>query len=641
MAADVLVGGTRALLGQGLGMGWGDEAEAWLRAKAGEGRYEDILRKIREEYGQYSQENPFTAGLSEFAGGAAPSVAAMMLPGGQPMAAANAGRLAASPAVQKATAGALAKLAALGAGTGAVAGAGSAEEGSRASGAVTGGVGGGVAGAVLPSAMRGAGAGLRWLQERLAPTEAVIANRAAQKMTGALEQSGMSPKDISARMAKDRAMGVPSVVANVSPGAADLAEAVAQRTGRGARKIEEALTEQKVGAKERTYSQVNKRLNPGNYYDDLAKLQAEMRTLSGPAYEKAYSHGEVTDPKVLQYLQLPQFQQGMKEAERLLAAEGRTFDASKPTVEVLDQVKRGIDALIERETDPVTGKTSALGRVYTQKKNEFLTALDKAVPDYELARGIYRGGAELQDAMRKGINEFGRMDHEQVQKLVGGMSASEKEAFRTGVARDLYSKIMDGSTNFNAAQRIIGSPETQAKLQPLFDNSGQFNLFKAALERESQLFNQANKVLGGSATGKRTQMREELEGGPGVGTAVADAVTGGFWGSLGALTTRALRAGTISEQTADKLAGMLMSKDPHEVAAVVKLLEDHAAAAAPKVRRASAAEAGAVTGTAAAAPMSPEPPREEKPLPKSIEQDIAPAAGQQDARPAIERDMDQ
>ena len=81
--ADKALGAARAAIGQGLGMGWGDEAEAWLRAKSGEGTYEQNLAKIRNEYGQYSKENPFVSGVAEFAGGAIPGVAAMMIPGGQ------------------------------------------------------------------------------------------------------------------------------------------------------------------------------------------------------------------------------------------------------------------------------------------------------------------------------------------------------------------------------------------------------------------------------------------------------------------------------------------------------------------------------------------------------------------------------
>ena len=77
--ANKVVGGARAMLGQGLGMGWGDEAEAWLRSKLSQSPgYEAELAKINKEYAQYSKENPFVAPSLEFAGGAAPALAAML-----------------------------------------------------------------------------------------------------------------------------------------------------------------------------------------------------------------------------------------------------------------------------------------------------------------------------------------------------------------------------------------------------------------------------------------------------------------------------------------------------------------------------------------------------------------------------------
>jgi hypothetical protein len=88
----------------------------------------------------------------------------------------------------------------------------------------------------------------------------------------------------------------------------------------------------------------------------------------------------------------------------------------------------------------------------------------------------------------------------------------------------------------------------------------------------------------------------------------------------------------MSERTAARLAEMLMSKDPTEVAAVVRALEQHAAAAAPRAVRATAAEAGATTGTTTAifpAPAAPgetpnieEPGAEPAPAGPDIEADI-------------------
>jgi protoheme ferro-lyase len=61
----------------------------------------------------------------------------------------------------------------------------------------------------------------------------------------------------------------------------------------------------------------------------------------------------------------------------------------------------------------------------------------------------------------------------------------------------------------------------------------------------------------------------------------------------------------MTEKTAAKLAEMLMEKDPHKVAAAVKMLEDYAAEAAPKLQKLQAAETGAIGGATAAIYPSP------------------------------------
>lgn len=628
--ADKALGAARAAIGQGLGMGWGDEAEAWLRSKSGEGTYEQNLAKIRNEYGQYSKENPFVSGVAEFAGGAIPGVAAMMIPGGQGAGAA---------ALQRSTMGALARLAAAGAATGAVSGAGSAKEGERGSGAVTGGAIGGTLGVAIPVGLRGSKGAYNWLRERLAPTEGLIAQRAARTMTGALNEADLTPKDIELIMKADRAMNVPSRVANVNQALADLAETVAQRAGKGTRKIEKGLQEQRVGSRERAYQQTVKGLKPGQYYEDEQRMVKELRDSAKSIYDKAYAAGDVDDPRVSEVLKHPAFKGFFDKARQIadteaMAAKLRGEDPSKyalpeiykpsgkfdangveglelvklPDVRTLDYIKRGIDATIDsgfRGQGMSTAEASALRDL----RKQFVNAIDENVPAYKEARKSYAGDMEVIEAMRTGLKDFGKLDHEQVVKMVSGMSQAEKEAFRTGVARSLYSKIMDPSGNFNAAQKIIGSPETQAKLQPLFDNPGQFKLFKSAMERESQLFHQSNRILGGSQTAKRGEMSRALDEESGVGAAIADAVTGGFWNSLINFSSKGIRNANLSEAKADKLAEMLMSKNPSEVAATVKLLEDYATKAAPRALKASATEAGAVTGTASAifpAPSAPE-----------------------------------
>jgi hypothetical protein len=93
-------------------------------------------------------------------------------------------------------------------------------------------------------------------------------------------------------------------------------------------------------------------------------------------------------------------------------------------------------------------------------------------------------------------------------------------------------------------------------------------------------------------------MAESLDEGPGVGQAVVQGALGNFGGALSGLVNRFANSATITPQVADKLAGMLMSKSPAEVAAVVKFLDEYAAGQIPKVVLDTALERGAVMGAA-------------------------------------------
>ena len=605
----------RAILGQGLGMGWGDEAEAWLRSKLGNESYETVLPKIRSEYGQYAKQYPITQGVSEFVGGAAPGVGMMFVPGMQPAG--------------------LMRLGALGAATGAISGAGSATEGDRMSGAGSGAVFGGGLGVGLPLALRGTGGAAKWLQERLFSTPKVVQDRALEKMTDAMRQAKVDPRDVQVQMARDRAMNVPSVMANANPALRDLAEAVAQRSGAGSNVIEKKLTNQRLGAKGRVTAQTTAALKPVDYYGLEDNLTAQLRNNAKSLYDKAYAHGDVDDPRIVEVLKNPQFKAFFDKARGIADTEAQTaklkgedplkfalpeiykpsgrFDASGaeildlvklPDVRTLDYIKRGIDATIDsgfRGKGMSTAEASALRDL----RKQFVNAIDENVPDYKFARKTYAGDLETLDALRMGREEFKDLDPEQVKKMVDAMSSGEKDAFRTGVARYFYGIIGDQSNEPNMAQRIIGPENMQEKLAMLFDNPAEFDLYKTALMRESQLYKESNKILGGAQTAKRLDLKESLDDDTGMIESAAKAATGNFSGALSGMVMGAIRSSQMSKARAEKLSEMLMAKDPHEVAAAVQMIEDYATKQAPKKFKATLGEAGTVTGTSAA--ISPAP----------------------------------
>lgn len=634
----------RAFLGQGLGMGWGDEAEAWLRSKLPGGRpYEQEVADIRKAYGDFGKRNPLTSGAAELAGGLAPLAATYLATAGTGGMAAPA-----AAATTARTAGVLSRLAAspygrgaaTGAATGTVSGAGSAETGETTSGAVGGALGGTILGVAVPAVLRGTGAGYRWARDRFLPSEETVTTRAAEKVNRALQESGMSPADIEARMAADRARGIPSTAANTDPALVDLAETVAQRSGPSARRVEDVLGRQTEGSRERTYGQIRQGLGTRNrnYYADEDKMLSNLRQQASTAYDEAYNFGPVDDQRIARVLETPTFRRFYDRAREIaeneaMAAELRGESAAAvaryrlpqiygpqqssnalteiPDVRTLDYIKRGIDATIDRGFRG-EGISTAEAKGLRDLRRVFVNAIDEATTDangfspYRAARQAYAGDLEVLDALRTGMRDFRKLDHEEVAKMVGGMSAAEKDAFRTGVDRHLYDMIMTPSRNVNAARTVIGSPEMVRKLEPLFDTPAQFNLFRSALEREAQLFQQSNRILSGSATARRTHARERFEEGPEIGPVVADAVSGGFGNSLMHLAARVARSAVMTDEVADRVSNMLMSSKPAEVAAAVKLLEDYGARAARGAANLSRGERGAVIGTVSAMQPAPE-----------------------------------
>jgi hypothetical protein len=642
------VGAARAAIGQGLGMGWGDEAEAWLRSKLSNSPgYEAELAKINKEYAQYSQENPLLAPTLEFTGGAAPALAAMLATpatGGTAAPAAAAAGARSLGALSRLSSqvgrnlpsNPIARGAVVGGTSGAISGAGSAQPGERGIGAVGGGAAGTVFGGGTPVVIRGGKDLATFARDRLSRDPNYIENRAAAKVNAALQRSDITPKEAAASMSLDRAAGVPSTLANTTRPTVGLAEIVTAKSERAGDTLADVLEANKAGTRERVIGQAKRGVgNEGNFYQQEQDMVQNLRANANTLYDEAYNFGTVNDPTINRVLQNPRFMSFFDEAKKIadnekLAAELRGEDPSKfvldnifiadeagnvalsklPDVRTLDYIKRGMDAVIDKGYRG-EGMSSAEANSLKNLKKSMVAALDKAtevdgVSAYKTARQQYAGDAEVLDALRTGMSDFKKLDPEQVTAMMKNFSTAEKEAFKTGAIRNLYATVMDPSGNINAAQRVIGSPEARDRLKALFPSQAKFDLFEAALQRENQLFQQANKILSGSPTARRQAGIDAFdEGESAVNAFVGNSITGGWVNSLMNLAaTTATKAG-ISDDVAAKVAKLLSSSKPEEVAAAVKILERNAAQTNRAVSNLNKGETGAIMGTTAAYPPSP------------------------------------
>jgi hypothetical protein len=596
-------------LAQGATFGFADELEALTKSLAGQGTYEQNLAALELAKQKYGQQNPKTALATEIAGG----LPYALLPF---LGTARYAQMAreASPLVRAGvTSGASAVTGAL---TGALGGAGAAGVGERMAGAQAGGALGGLVGGAAPAVTKGIGmagskvvdvtSGIPVVQQvgkavGLATGQSVdYANRAKAKLLEALYRDKVSPADLE-KMILASANLERTITGTTKPvGIVDIAGEnvrsladVAQKYPSTARQTAKtALEERAAGQGERIQGDISKYLggftDPFEYTTAIAQRQQQV---SSPLYQKAYAYGEVTDPKVLKFLELPQFKKAAKEAQDLLAAEGRSVDMSMPTVEVLDQVKRGLDVLIKKETDPF-GKITDLGRIYKNKKNEFLSELDTAVPDFGRARAAFAGEAELLDATKLG-KDFYKQTAAEANRTFAKLSPSEQEAYKVGALDAVKEKITTAKDTADIRKRIFGSPAERDRVSSLFPDTDTFKQFEKDMMTESMMRKTQEKILGNSATFERQIAGQALEAEPSfIGQMIEQGPLRGTMGYLKA------QGQGVAGQTAEELGPMLFKLgDPRANLQTLKALSAYEKYLLEQEARKAAGLTGASTMT--------------------------------------------
>ena len=618
----------RALIGQGLGMGWGDEAEAWLRSKLPGGRsYEEEVADLRRRYAEFQERNPMGANVAEFVGGALPTAASLLA---TPFTGGAAAPVAAAATAR--TAGTLGRLAqqygrtaAIGGATGAVTGAGVADEGDRLGEAlVTGALGTGV-GVLAPAVIRGGTGVVKMARDALAKGDEDTARVASERINQVLQRSGMTPAEAEARILADQAQGIPTSLANLDPKMAAALERAAVRGEGTERIVVEELAPRLERSRQRGAVQTQQRLGAGDLFQQEEAIARDLRRNADQNYRTAYAVGDVEDPQITQMLRSPAVVGAWKDAAELArldaqAARSRAIRAGDenfnardflirapgdtPDVKTIDYLKRALDEKINslyRSSDTTARTEAAALRTI---RDNLRDRTKEVVPPYREALERYAGDVEVKQALRTGFEDFQKLPREEIERMftrppsAGGMSDAEKEAFITGVNRFLYGQIMNAPAGQNAVARLIRSPEMGEKLRPMFPSNSHYEMFKSALEREGQLFEQGTNALKAAVQGGRLRAAGEIDSNSQLGQLLGDFLTQSTRGSLTSLAARAARNASISEEAAERITRMLISSKPEEVSAAVRLLENYGERTAGRERTLRQLQTGATTGAA-------------------------------------------
>lgn len=586
---------------QGLTLGFADELEAAIRNPASalgsalglsEGKsYKENLDVIRKKLESYRTANPIEALAAEMAGAGVTTV-------GAGLATMGTGAAATTAATSARLAPLAARAAMVGATEGGIAGFGAGEGGfkERAKTAATGAAIGGTVGAVAPIAVQQIGKYGRQVMDALGiGGEKRALTFAERKMIEALERDGLTPEQAATRLKEAQDLGIEDITI------ADLGESLRGQGWRAQAVPSEGrqqVVEQFVERGQRQAEQITEKaadvagvsgLTGVNYLDDLAeRVEAQARPAYAKAYEKeldARPFANMAKSKVIREA----YQKALRIADidPDIDMSGMPKDLSEfftdemadgayvgmPT-ELAHDIKKGLDVLIEGQTDAITGKVTKEGAVLTKLKKRWNDAISDQNEAYKTANAQYADSARLRDAYKAGF-DFTKISEKELVKKVGTMSAPEKEALRVGLVsqvEELASKTGD-STDF--VKTVFGTPRKRAALRLAFDNAAQFEQFERFMKLQSEKTRTARKVMGGSETAERLMAAEDAAIDPqrifGIGSQLA---TGNIPGAVSALGSQAAsRLSGISERSAADLSRMLFSVNPAEQQLILRELQ--------------------------------------------------------------------
>lgn len=334
------------------------------------------------------------------------------------------------------------------------------------------------------------------------------------RVLSALDKQGLSPAEWTRLTSQANKYGVPAM--GIDTGGLQmrtLGEAAMNPENLETREMYNTLRDRQKGSRSRVEEQVNKSLKPDEYFAKEKELIGNIRNNSAPDYtELMTKFPSLKSPALVQLLDTPSGKEAVKRAMKSIRdVPGATISKADVTgmvknfdIRFLDQVKQEFDDLVmEAEGSGPNYKATSEGRRIRALRKALRDEMDVATTDpktkeslYQKARSQYAGDIEVLDQLRFGREEFMRKAPKELEGHLSNLNFTEKDALRTGVAQKISETLRNPtSKDFNAAQKLIGSPETEEKLRLLFDKPAEFKVFKRALEMEAEMYQDSRPTL--------------------------------------------------------------------------------------------------------------------------------------------------
>jgi len=559
----------RSVVG-GATFNFADELEAALRSGSiSSQEYEKIRNQLRAQQKAFSADYPVTSGVTELAGGLVAPFAGFKMLG------------KAAPAVQEAITGTtLPSQFFRGAGTGAVTGgltgAGSADQNVGGQ-AITGSVAGGVLGGSVPLILRGAG---NVIKNVLTASGMGDQPSAASKMiANAMQKDNLTTQEAEQLLTEMERVGVPRpVLADLSKSLQDLAYSAyvipSGQKANTARFLESRMIDQPNDIVKGLVEKAGLGKNV-NGYEYLQFLAENQKAAASAKYPLAYSKN-LYAKDFRQFMDRPVFQEAYKEAQKRAAVYGDTLpdleiflsDRKVPT-DVMHQIKIGLDRIVEKETDAVTGKVTGYGNDVSKVRKEFNDLIKTKNEAYKKANAEFADNEKLKNSFDLGQG-YQKLDYKEALDNLKKMNDSEKEAFRLGMMADVNSRL-ENFKGGDFTRQIFKSDKQKSLMRYAFSDNNQYNDFVKYVDSLGEQTKTAKALMGGSQTGERLATSQGTNE---FGSLAQSYASGGTTGAaMNLLRQAASKTKGISGETSAELQKRLFATDPIEQRAILAELQ--------------------------------------------------------------------
>lgn len=374
------------------------------------------------------------------------------------------------------------------------------------------------------------------------------------------QADAITPEIAQARLAE---LGPDAKIADLGPNLRGQTAAISTTPGEGQQIVRTALNDRNAGAAARMVGAVDDAMGAQQGVLSLADDIVNARSQAArPLYDVSRNVPVQMDDATKALLDRPSVKSAIDRATRSMQDSGLTMDLNKPTVGMIDAIKKELDDVIGEAVR--AGRNNEVARL-TGVKNSIVGVADKASPEYAQARKLFSDATTVKNALEDGQKIFSNsMSPEALTRHLSQLDESAREAYLIGARQQVANVMGTARSDAQAAKRLFGSGYNKEKLAIILDGDEAASRILNPVAAEEIFSATRNSAIGGSDTVPKALARESIATVPNSDGIIRSLLNLRPGDALSAAGNKVMGgvADARNERINSEIARILMSNDP-------------------------------------------------------------------------------